>query len=133
MDFSQLIIRDAFAAEEAKGSILSNLPNIMPLMLIMAVFYFLVIRPQQKRTREHQRRISQLARGDEIITSGGIVGTVVNVPAEGDHVTVEIAKDVKIKVAKHYVSEFLSQTRTSNDKPNDKKHSRKNLEKEKAQ
>ena len=71
----------------------------------MAVFYFLLIRPQQKRAKEHQALLSKLAAGDEVITTGGVLGRVTEV---GDSfVTVEIAEGVRIKVQKSQVTQLV--------------------------
>ncbi len=74
----------------------------LPLILIFVIFYFLLIRPQQKRAKEHQKFLEALKRGDKVFTSGGIIGHVVRV--EDNVVTLEIAKDVHIKVLKSYIA-----------------------------
>lgn len=133
IEFSQLIIREAFAdsIDTQKGSTLSS---FMPLILIMAVFYFLVIRPQQKKNKEHSGKLKGLSRGDEIVTSGGIIATVSSVPQDGDYILVEIAKDVKVKLHKLYVADFISKSTVTNN-PKDKeikteKQERKNNKKQ---
>jgi preprotein translocase subunit YajC len=72
--------------------------QLLPLVMILVVFYFLLIRPQQKRLKEHQERIGGLRRGDTVVTSGGIIGKITKV-AE-DEVTVEIAPNVTVRVVK---------------------------------
>ena len=73
--------------------------------MFVAVFYFLLIRPQQKRAKEHQALLSKLAAGDEVVTTGGILGRVTDV---GDSfVTVEIADGVRIKVQKSQVTQLV--------------------------
>jgi preprotein translocase subunit YajC len=128
-EFSQLIIREAFAdsVESQKGSTFSNL---MPLILIMAVFYFLVIRPQQKKNKEHSEKLKGLSRGDEIVTSGGIIATVSNVPQDGDHILVEIAKDVKVKLHKLYVADFVSKGSQKENENKPEKQEKKNNKKQ---
>lgn len=80
----------------------SPLVQFAPFILIFAVFWFLLIRPQQKRQREHQEMVSSLKKGDKVITNGGIHGTVVGV---ADRVVVlRIAENVKIEVAKNAVA-----------------------------
>ena len=115
---TELILNQAFAADEAaaKGS---NFTSFMPLILITAVFYFLVIRPQQKKNKDHQNKLKTLNRGDEIITSGGIVGTITNIKADEEYLIVEIAKDVKIKIHKMHIADILP--KTSTDKKIEKK------------
>ena len=78
--------------------------QLLPLVMILVVFYFLLIRPQQKRLKEHQERIGGLRRGDTVVTSGGIVGKITKV-AE-DEVTVEIAPNVSVRVVKGTIGEI---------------------------
>jgi len=68
----------------------------MPLILMFVIFYFLLIRPQQKRAKEHQAMLAAIDRGDEVVTSGGIIGRVTGVT--DDVLTIEIAKDVRVRV-----------------------------------
>lgn len=88
-------------------------PNVLvqflPLILIFVVFYFLLIRPQQKRMKEHRDMLAAIRRGDRIVTGGGIVGTVVKVGPE-DELTVEIAEGVRVKVLRSTVSGVQAKT-----------------------
>jgi len=78
------------------------LMNLMPIILIFAVFYFLLIRPQKKTQDEHKKMIASLKKNDEVITAGGIHGTIVNVK---DHtVTLKVDDNVKVEVQKSSVS-----------------------------
>ena len=86
--------------------------SFLPLILIFVVFYFLLIRPQQKKIKEHKSMVSSLKRGDEVITSGGIVGTIEKV-YEDDKVEVSISESVSVKVIR---STIQSLTKTSNTK-----------------
>ena len=82
-------------------------PLAMPLMMVafVAIFYFLLIRPQQKKQKEHQAMLSKLAVGDEVVTAGGILGRIVEV---GDQfLTIEIAQDVRIKVQRFQVTTIV--------------------------
>ena len=74
-----------------------SLGQFIPLILIFVIFYFLLIRPQQKRIKEHKAMVDSLNRGDDIVTSGGIVGKVVRV-LEDDKAEVEIAENVTVEV-----------------------------------
>lgn len=85
----------------------SLLPQLMPIILIFVVFYFLLIRPQQKKMRDHREMLAAMRRGDRIVTGGGIVGQVVKV-GEDDQITVEIADEVRVKVMRSTVSTVLS-------------------------
>ena len=83
-----------------------DLISLMPLLLIFVVFYFLLIRPQQKKMKQHRDMIGALKRGDRVVTGGGIIGTVVKLE-EDNTLLVEIAKDVRVRVARSTISELL--------------------------
>ena len=76
--------------------------NFLFLGLMFAVFYFLIIRPQQKRSKEHKQLIEQLSKGDRVVTSGGIFGTVVGV--QDDVVVLRVDESTKIEVVKENIS-----------------------------
>jgi preprotein translocase subunit YajC len=76
---------------------------IVPTMLIIGIMYFLMIRPQQKRLKEHRDMVASIRRGDTVVTSGGIIGKVAKV--DENELQVEIADGVKIKVVRSTVSE----------------------------
>lgn len=100
MDF---LISPAYA--QAAGQQPSMWPSLIMLLVFFAIFYFLLIRPQQKRVAEHKKMVDALARGDEIVTSGGLLGRIEDV---GDSfVTLEIAQGVRIKVQKHALGAVL--------------------------
>ena len=82
---------------------------MLPLILIFVVFYFLLIRPQQKKMKLHRQTIAAIRRGDKVVTGGGIIGSVAKVDNEHE-VTVEIAKDVKVKVRRDLISAVVSKT-----------------------
>jgi preprotein translocase subunit YajC len=79
------------------------------LIIIFLIMYFLLIRPQQKKLKEHRAMVDALRRGDQVITSGGIVGKVTKVQEDG-MVEVEIADGVKVKVVKHTIGQVLNKT-----------------------
>ena len=83
-----------------------DLISLMPLLLIFVVFYFLLIRPQQKKMRTHRDMVAALKRGDRVLTAGGIIGTVVKVE-DDNTLLVDIAKDVRVRVARSTISEVL--------------------------
>jgi len=87
---------------------------ILPMALIFVLFWFLLIRPQTKRMKEHQAMLSQIQRGDKIMTSGGVLGKVTKV-AETE-LTVEIAKGIKIQVRRGMVADVLNRTEPANDR-----------------
>ena len=84
----------------------SPLASLLPLVLIFFVFYFVLIKPQQKRMKQHQAVLGALKKGDEVVTGGGIVGKITKVAAD-DTITVEIAKGVEFTVIKETVSGFM--------------------------
>ena len=77
----------------------SGIGQFIPLILIFVIFYFFLIRPQQKKVKEHKLMVENLKRGDKVITSGGIVGTIERV-IDNDKVEVSISDDVKVEVIK---------------------------------
>lgn len=82
-----------------------GLGQIAILVVFVAVFYFLLIRPQQKRAKEHQAMLSKLAAGDEVVTAGGIVGKIQDI--NDQFVTLEIADNVRIKVQRSQVTTLV--------------------------
>jgi preprotein translocase subunit YajC len=78
------------------------LGSIIPLVLIFVVFYFLLIRPQQKRAKEHKNMLDNLKKGDKIVTSGGVYGVIEAVGA--NTITVKISENVKVKLGKAYIA-----------------------------
>ncbi len=88
------------------GSALSTL--IFPL-IIFAIFYFLMIRPQQRKMKEHKAMIEALRRGDQVLTQGGIIGKVTKVGEDGV-VEVEIAEGVKVRIARHTIATVMNKT-----------------------
>jgi len=76
--------------------------QIIPLVLMFAIFYFLLIRPQQKKAKEHRALLESMKKGDNVITAGGVHGKVTSV--ENDLVTLEVANNVNIKITKSYIA-----------------------------
>lgn len=99
----------AFAQDAAAPSAVADFGGILPFILIFIIFYFLLIRPQQQKLKQHRAMVEALRRGDQVITSGGIVGKVVKVGEDG-MVEVEIADGVKVKVVRHTISQVLNKT-----------------------
>ena len=77
----------------------SGIGQFIPLILIFVIFYFFLIRPQQKKVKEHKAMVENLSRGDKVVTSAGIIGTVERIIDE-DKVEVEIAENVKVEIVK---------------------------------
>ena len=84
----------------------SGFAQFIPLILIFVIFYFFLIRPQQKRVKEHKIMTQNLKRGDEVITSGGIIGTVDRV-LEDDRIELNISEGVKVQVIKNTIQGHL--------------------------
>ncbi len=83
--------------------------QFLPLILIFVIMYFLLIRPQQKKAKEHQNMVSNLRRGDQVITQGGIIGKVSKVKDDNE-LEIEIADGVKVRVVKSTVAQVLNKT-----------------------
>ena len=99
MDF---LISNAYAQDAASQG---GLMGFLPLILIFVVFYFMLIRPQMKRAKEHKQLVAALAKGDEVVTNGGILGKIT---ALGDSfVTMELAENVQIKVQRHAIANVM--------------------------
>ena len=89
----------------------SGIGQFIPLILIFVVFYFFLIRPQQKKVKEHKAMVESLKRGDKVVTSGGITGTVERL-IDNDKVEVEIAENVKVEIVKSTGIQSLVNTNT---------------------
>mgnify|MGYP001329211283 FL=1 len=84
----------------------SSFAQFIPLILIFVIFYFFLIRPQQKRVKDHKTMVNSLKRGDEVITSGGIIGTVEKV-MEDDRIEVNVADNVKVQIIRSTITSLL--------------------------
>ena len=100
MDF---LISDAYAqvGGEAGGSLFS----LLPLVVIFVLFYFLLIRPQQKRAKQHKEMVAALSKGEEVVTNGGLLGKVIEV--DDNFITVEISSELNVKVQRQAVSQVM--------------------------
>jgi preprotein translocase subunit YajC len=104
-----MFISSAWAQQA--GGVLAGMPDgvmqFLPLVLIFAVFYFLLIRPQQKKMKQHREMLGQVARGDKIVTNGGLVGTVVKVISDTE-LQVEIAEGVRVHVMRAMIANVVN-------------------------
>lgn len=101
----------AFAQTAAAGANpMSSLGSFVPLVLIFIIMYFLLIRPQQKKMKDHRAMVDALRRGDQIVTQGGIIAKVLKVKEGENEVEVEIADNVKVRVVKSTIAQVLSKT-----------------------
>ena len=90
--------------------------GLFPLVLIFGVFYILLIRPQQKKVKAHREMLNNLRRGDKIITSGGIIGTV-NKVADNRELQVQVSENVEIKIAPGMVADLYTSTEPEKKQP----------------
>ena len=89
----------------------SGFTQFIPLILIFVIFYFFLIRPQQKRAKDHKAMVAALKRGDEVVTSGGIVGTVERILGE-DKLDLLISENVTVEVVQSTIQSVLNKTAT---------------------
>jgi preprotein translocase subunit YajC len=109
-----MFISTAFAQTAgATGSAGDPIMSFLPLILIFVVFYFLLIRPQQKRAKDHKEMLTGLRRGDKVVTGGGIIGTVAKVGQPEEDVQIEIAENVRVRVVRSTITQVLSRTETA--------------------
>ncbi len=83
--------------------------QFIPLILIFVIMYFLLIRPQQKKLKEHKAMVEALRRGDQVVTQGGLIGKVAKVK-DSDEIEVELAEGVKVRVVRSTIAQVLSKT-----------------------
>ena len=83
--------------------------QFIPLILIFAIMYFLLIRPQQKKLKQHQSMVAALRRGDQVVTAGGLIGKVSKIKDESE-VEVELAEGVKVRVVRSTIGQVLNKT-----------------------
>ena len=102
-----MLVSPAFAQDAAAAGAAGVFVQIAPLVLIFAVFYFLLIRPQQKKQREHRETIRNLKRGDRVLTAGGIIGQVTRVKEGVDEIEVEIAPNVRVNVLRQTIGDIF--------------------------
>jgi preprotein translocase subunit YajC len=102
---SSAFAQTAPAAASGGGDLMSSLGSMLPLLLMFVVLYFIMIRPQMKKQKEHRAMIDALAKGDEIATAGGLIGKVTKI-GEGS-LSVEIANGVEVQLQRHAVVQVL--------------------------
>lgn len=98
----------AMAADGGAAGQANGFTALLPMIIIFAIFYFLLIRPQQKKAKEHRSMIDRLKQGDRVITSGGIYGKVTNVN-DPETITLEIADRVRVKCMRSNVSVLINE------------------------
>ena len=107
-----MFVTPAYA--QAAGGAGAGIAQFLPIILIFGIVYLLMIRPQQKRVKEHNAMVEALRRGDMVVTQGGLIGKVSKVK-EDDEIEVELAENVKVRVVKATVTQVLSKTEPAKD------------------
>ncbi len=114
---NQILISDAIAqTQEAAPTQDFSFTSFVPLILIFAVFYFLIIRPQTKKYKEQQEMVNNLKSGNKVVTSSGIVGVVKDIDDKEGIIKIEIADGVVINVLKNYVAELVVKSKDKKNK-----------------
>ena len=93
---------------------MDSIASFVPLILIFAIMYFLLIRPQQKKVKEHKAMVGAVRRGDQVVTQGGLIGKVTKVK-EDNELEVEIANGVKVRVVQSTLADVRSKSEPAND------------------
>ena len=96
-------IQDAWA--QAGGGGAGGLVGLLPMVAIFVIFYFLLIRPQQKKAKVHRAMVADLSRGDEVVTNGGVLGKITD--TDDNFVTVEVASGVELRVQRFAISQMM--------------------------
>ena len=113
-----MLISEAFASTAATGTAAAApagglgalLMSFLPLILVILIFYLFLVRPQQRRMAEFQKMVAALRRGDRVVTTGGIIGTIHRVETHAPEVVVEIAENVRVRVQRSAIAEVLAKT-----------------------
>ena len=105
MFISSAFAQTAPAAAAADGGMMSSITGMLPLVLMFVVLYFVMIRPQMKRQKEHRAMVEAMAKGDEVATAGGLLGRVVDLDEQ--FLYVEVAPGVKVQLQRHAVTQVL--------------------------
>jgi len=110
------LISTAFAMGPTGGQAgqAGGLAGFLPIIILFAIFYFLLIRPQQKKAKEHREMIGNLKKGNRIVTTGGIYGTILNI--DDTTIGLEIAEKVKIKISRGNVAALVSDAEAASKK-----------------
>ena len=138
-----MFIENAYAAAAGSPGILGSLGGMLPLVGIFVVFYFFLIRPQNKKQKEHQALLSSIIRGDKVLTNGGLIGIVCKPVNEGDtELTLEVAPDTEVQVARSMISNVYKKDsnkkeeqkteKSKKDKPKKEENKKEESKKEEA-
>lgn len=121
------MISSAFAQSAAGGAGGFSLQGLLPFVLIFIIFYFLLIRPQQKRVKQHKLMVESLKRGNKVLTAGGILGVVTKAVDGSETISVEISQGVTVELARQMISEVRGEEKVKSvdTKPKTKAKSKK--------
>ena len=119
------MISYAFAQSAAGGAGGFSLQGLLPFVLIFIIFYFLLIRPQQKRVKQHKMMVESLKRGNKVLTAGGILGVVKKATDGSETITVEISSGVTVEIARQMISEVREEGKIQQVDKKSKSNSRK--------
>jgi len=110
-DTDTITIQDSSSTPDAPSAIESSWTSLVPMILIFAVFYFLLIRPQEKKRRAQETLVSGVKQGEEVLTNSGIFGTVTKINDSDNTIMVSIAKDVEVKILKNSIADIVSRSK----------------------
>lgn len=110
-------ISTAYAQDAGAGGAGAIIMQLLPLILIFVVFYFLLIRPQQKKMKEHREMLTQLKRNDRVVTAGGIVATITKVKEGSDEIEAEIAPNVRVSLVRGTITSVIRPQAANDEKP----------------
>lgn len=113
--FSPAYADGVAAAAPAGGSMMEAAVQFGPILLIFVIFYFLLIRPQQTRQKRLKEQLANLRRGDHVVTAGGIIGEVQATRPDATEIDVEIAPNVKVKIARQTIASVISKSKSANE------------------
>lgn len=122
----KLFVSEAFAqsveVSNSNGAQDFSITSFVPLILIFLVFYFLIVRPQSKKMKDHQTMLNTLKIGNKVTTSGGIVGVVRDIHQKENQVEIEIAPSVNIRILKNYIADLIKEEKGESKKEKAKKN-----------
>jgi len=105
MNFSSFFISEALAQDAGGAAQQPGLLGFLPLIIIFVIFYFLLIRPQSKRAKEHRNMVANLATGDEVVTTGGLLGRITEL--DENFATVEVADNIRVRIQRNAIASLM--------------------------
>lgn len=109
-----MFVTPAFAQDAGGAGAMDIVTSLMPILLLVVIFWLLIFRPQQKRMKAQQAMLAAITRGDTVVTTGGIVGKVTKA-VDGEDLEVEIAQGTRVKVVRHMIADVRSKSTPVND------------------